>query len=104
MGFTASGTFVKRMNTSSVILGLVIALAYGALYHLLRNGGFWRLLLYLILSVVGFAAGYFIGNWLGWLIFPLGSIDLGASSIGSLIFLVAGDWLSRIDDKPQSTV
>ena len=92
------------MTIPSLLLALLIALLYGALYHLLRDGGFWRLMLYFILSVIGFAAGHFVGLWLGWIFIPLGTIDLGASSAGSLIILVIGDWLSRIEGKPQSTV
>ena len=87
------------MTLPSILFALLIALLYGALYHLFRGGGFWRLILYLSLSTLGFAAGYFIGYWFGWLIFPLGQLDVGSASIGSLIFLVGGDWLSRIEVK-----
>ena len=92
------------MTLPSILFALLIALLYGALYHLLRGGGFWRLIFYLGLSVFGFAAGYMVGYWFGWLIVPLGSMDLGSASIGSLIFLVGGDWLSRIEVKPESKV
>ena len=92
------------MTLPSTLFALLIALLYGALYHLLRGGGFWRLIFYLGLSVLGFAAGYLVAYWFGWLILPLGSMDLGSASIGSLIFLVGGDWLSRIEVKPQSKV
>jgi hypothetical protein len=92
------------MTIPSLLFALLIALLYGALYHFLRGGGFWRLILYLVLSVLGFTAGHFIGLWQGWIFFPLGSIDLGSSSAGSLIVLILGDWLSRIETKPQSTV
>jgi hypothetical protein len=87
------------MTLPSFLFALLIALLYGALYHLFRGGGFWRLILYLALSIFGFATGYFIGYWFGWLILPLGQMDLGSASIGSLIFLVGGDWLSRIEVK-----
>ena len=92
------------MTLPSLLFALVIALLYGALYHLIRGGGFWRLLLYLGLSIVGFAMGHFIGIWRGWIYIPLGSLNLGLSSIGSLIILVIGDWLSRIEVKQVSKV
>ena len=76
-----------------------MALLYGALYHLIRGGGFWRLLLYLGLSLLGFVIGHLIGVWSGWVFFPLGSLNLGMSSVGSIIILVIGDWLSRIEVK-----
>ena len=56
------------------------------------------------MSILGFAVGYLVSNWSGWLILPLGSMDLGSASIGSLIFLMVGDWLSRIEVKPESKV
>jgi len=87
------------MTLSTLLFALLISLLYGAVYHLLRNGGFWRLVLYLGLSVVGFVLGHLIGFWRGWNFFPLGSLNLGMSSIGSLIILVIGDWLSRIESK-----
>ena len=92
------------MTLPSLLFALVIASFYGALYHFIRNGGFWRLLFCIGMSVIGFGVGHLIGLWRGWFLIPLGSINLGLSSLGSLIFLVGGDWLSRIESKPQSTV
>jgi len=85
------------MSTPTLLFGSVIALLYGSLYHLLRGGGFWRLFLYLVLSLIGFAAGHLVGLWQGWVFSPLGSLNLGMSSLGSLSILILGDWLSRID-------
>lgn len=92
------------MTTPSLLFALFIALMYGALYHLLRGGGFWRLLFYLLLSTAGFAAGHLIGLWRGWFVFPLGSLNVGLSSAGSLLLLILGDWLSRIETNRESTV
>ncbi len=92
------------MTLPSILIALLIALLYGALYHLFRDGGFWRLVFYLGLSVLGSTVGYLAGYWFGWLFIPLGSMDLGSASLGSLIFLVGGDWLSRIETKPESKV
>jgi len=92
------------MTLPILLFALLIALLYGAAYHLVRGGGFWRLLLYLGLSVLGFAAGHFVGLWRGWVFAPLGSLNLGVSSVGSVIILVIGDWLSRIETKNESKV
>jgi len=87
------------MTLPTMLFALIVALLYGALYHLLRGGGFWRLILYLGLSVLGFVIGHLIGLWRGWTFAPLGSLNLGVSSIGSFVILVIGDWLSRIEAK-----
>ena len=92
------------MTLPSLLFALIIASFYGALYHFIRNGGFWRLIFCIGMSVIGFGVGHLLGLWRGWFLIPLGSINLGLSSLGSLIFLVGGDWLSRIESKPQSTV
>lgn len=83
------------MTLPALLFALIVSLLYGALYHLIRGGGFWRLVLCLVLSVLGFAAGHLVGMWRGWLILPLGTLNLGLSSIGSILVLLVGDWLSR---------
>jgi hypothetical protein len=88
---------IPTVTLPTILLGLLIALLYGALYHLIRGGSFWRLLLYLGLSVLGFTAGHIIGLWREWVLIPLGSLNFGLSSIGSLVILVLGDWLGHIE-------
>lgn len=85
------------MTPPSLLFALVVALFYGAVYHLIRDGGFWRLLLYLCLSVSGFVIGHLIGIWREWIFLPLGALNLGLSSLGSIVVLILGDWLSRVE-------
>ncbi len=92
------------MTLPSFLLALIIALLYGALYHLLRNGGVGHLFMFLGLSVLGFAIGQLAGDWLHWGFIPLGQLNLGLASIGSLLILLIGDWLSRVEAKPESKV
>ena len=90
------------MTLPALLFAFLLALLYGAVYHLIRNGGFWRLILYFILSVIGFTLGHFLGLWRGWVFIPIGSLNLGMSSLGSLIILIFGDWLSRIESSRES--
>jgi hypothetical protein len=92
------------MTLPALLVALLFVLLYGALYHLLRDGGIGHLLLYLGLSAIGFGVGHLVSLWLRWDFIPLGQINLGISSIGSLIILVIGDWLSRIEASPESKV
>jgi len=85
------------MTLPSLLFALLVALFYGALYHLIRDGGFWRLFLYFGLSTLGFAIGHFVGIWRGWTFLPLGALNLGLSTLGSVMLLLFGDWLSRIE-------
>jgi hypothetical protein len=85
------------MTLPTLLFALLVALFYGAVYHLVRDGGFWRLLLYFGLSILGFTLGHMIGIWRGWTFLPLGALNLGLSSLGSVMLLIFGDWLSRIE-------
>ena len=91
----------KTMTLPSILFGLLIALLIGVLFHLIRGGGLGKLALYLILSVTGFAAGHLLGEWRGWIFFPIGPLDTGMAIVGSLVFLGVGDWLSHIEIKPN---
>jgi hypothetical protein len=92
------------MTLPSLLFALLIALIYGAFYHLIRGGSVWRLLSFLALSTFGFALGHLLGLWRGWVLFPIGSINLGLSTIGSFLMLILGDWLTQIESSPQSKV
>lgn len=92
------------MTLPTLLLALLIALLYGAIYHLIRGGRFWRLFLYFGLSILGFSIGHLAGLWRGWIFIPLGSLNLGLSSIGSILILIFGDWLSHTETKERSKV
>ena len=92
------------MPLPPLLLALLIALFYGTFYHLVRGGSFWRLLLYLGLSVSGFALGHLVGFWRNWILIPIGMLNVGLSSIGSLLLLVVGDWLIRGEANSESKV
>jgi len=85
------------MTLPTLLFAILIALFYGSVYHLIRGGGFWRLILFFGLSVFGFAMGHLIGLWRGWIFIPLGSLNFGLSSLGSIMVLILGDWLSRVE-------
>jgi hypothetical protein len=84
------------MTIPSLLFALLIASLYGVLYHLIRGGGLGRLLLFLIFGWAGFALGHLLGLWRGWILIPLGELNLGLSTLGSLFLLALGDWVSRL--------
>ena len=85
------------MTLPVVLLGLVIALLIGFIFHILRDGNGRRLLLYLGLSVLGFSLAQWISMASGWKLYQLGALDIGMGVIGSLFLLAIGDWRSRIE-------
>ncbi|MFN2121417.1 MAG: hypothetical protein ACK2T0_13600 [Anaerolineales bacterium] len=84
------------MTLPSAVFGLLCALLIGALFHVVMDGGPGKLLLYLILSVVGFAVGQWVAASQGWTVFPIGPLDLGIAATGSLVLLLLGHWLSLV--------
>jgi hypothetical protein len=83
------------MQFPVVLLGLVIALLIGFLFHALLGGNALRLLSYLGLSIFGFALAQWVSIAGGWRLFLLGALDVGMGVIGSILFLAVGDWLGR---------
>ena len=87
------------MQMPALLIAFIVASLLGALYHIWRGGNPKRILFYLILAWAGFFAGHFLALWQGWVLFNVGTLNLGFASLGALIFLFVGDWLGRIDQE-----
>jgi hypothetical protein len=81
----------------SLLLGFVISTLYGFIFHFWRHGGLGRMLLYLILSWVGFWAGHLLASQLNIKFDSLGPLHLGAATLGSFFLLFIGYWLSLVE-------
>lgn len=92
------------MTFPVILLGLTAAFFLGALFHAVRGGGGWRLLLSLFSSALGFALGQAAGMWFGLVVYKIGALDAGLGAIGSVAALILGDWLSRIKPGDESGV
>ncbi len=79
---------------SGLVLGFLLSTIYGATFHLFVGGPPRKLLLYSLASWVGFAAGHFIGDLLGFELLKLGAIHLLAASIGSWLALILSWFLT----------
>ncbi|MBL8103521.1 MAG: hypothetical protein JNM02_13385 [Anaerolineales bacterium] len=82
------------MTLPVVLLGLAIALLIGFLFHILRGGSGWRLLLYLGMSILGFALGQWGSMAFGWSMYKVGALDVPLGITGSVLILVLGDWFN----------
>ena len=85
------------MTIPSILLGILISTLYGVLFHLWRGGSFFRLVFYILLSWAGFWAGQAVASYFGWAFDSLGTLHLGTASLGSLIFLFVGYWMSLVE-------
>jgi hypothetical protein len=82
------------MSLPGVVLGIVFSTLYGALFHLVRGGSLLRLFLYIFLSWIGFWLGHWVGEEAGWIFLSIGTLRLGMATIGSLLVIALGYWLS----------
>jgi uncharacterized membrane protein YeaQ/YmgE (transglycosylase-associated protein family) len=91
------------LTLPSLLLGLLISSLYGALFHLLRGGDLTRLISYLFLAWIGFALGHFIGNWFHWILYPIGPLNFGTATIGSIVLLALSlAKMKRAQDKDDA--
>ncbi|MGE5124366.1 MAG: hypothetical protein ACM3H7_07600 [Acidobacteriaceae bacterium] len=84
------------MSIPTLFLGVILSTLYGALFHLWRGGNAGRLILYILLAWIGFWLGQLLGNLANVSFDTLGQLHLVVASIGSIIFLVVGYWLSLV--------
>ncbi len=90
------------MILPAIVFGLLASTLYGALMHLWKDGGIGRLLLYLILSWVGFISGHFLAVKINFTMLDIGTLHFGLATVGSLAFLGVGHWLSLIQVEKTS--
>jgi hypothetical protein len=87
------------MALPALLIGFFFSTIYGLGFHLLVGGNAWRLLLYLVLGWIGFWAGHIAAEFFGLTIASLGTLHLGAATVGSALTLGLGYWLSLV--KPE---
>jgi len=82
------------MTFPAIVFSFFVAVLLGSLLHLWKGGTLVQLLLYIVLSLVGFFGGHFIANALSLHFLNLGTINLGMGILGSVALLGLGYWLS----------
>ena len=85
------------MTFPAIIFGVVLSTAYGTAFHFWKGGSLNKLFYYVILAWLGFWIGHFVGGLIGWSFAAIGPLNTGMATLGSLVFLIAGDWLGRIE-------
>ena len=89
------------MNYSSYLFGFILATLLGALFHLWRNGGVVRLLLYLVFSWIGFFVGHTIANYFSFNFMSVGPVNIIGGVVGSIAFLLLGNWIVKIEPNEE---
>lgn len=89
------------MTVQTVLLGLIAPILFGSLFHLWRGGPGWRLGLYIGSAELGFWLGHVAAEQFGWDFLKVGPLQMGVGTIGSLVLLYLGYWLSIKEPEPD---
>ncbi|MBK7919532.1 MAG: hypothetical protein IPJ94_25395 [Chloroflexi bacterium] len=81
-------------TASALVLGFLLATAYGAGFHVILGGPSRRIILYLIAAWLGFSLGHILGDLLNIELFKLGALHLFTASVGAWIALILSWWLA----------
>jgi hypothetical protein len=84
------------MVLSVILYGFLFATLMGALFHLWRDGGPGKLVLYLLASWAGFWLGHWAAKELDLHVLDIGELRLGPALLGSLVFLFLAHWFGQI--------
>lgn len=82
------------INASGIILGFLLATAYGAAFHFIMGGPARRVVVFVLAAWIGFAAGHFLGDMINLELFNLGALHLLSASLGAWIALIVSWWLT----------
>jgi hypothetical protein len=85
------------MTLPAVLFGFLVSTLMGAAFHLWKDGGLGRLLLYLILAWAGFWIGHFLGDSAGLIFGSIGPLRFGMAFLIALLSIGVGYWLSLIN-------
>ena len=84
-------------TASGLVLGFMLATAYGAAFHVIVGGRPRKILLYILASWIGFTLGHFVGDIFGVSALELGTINLFSASLGAWIAIILSWFLSPKD-------
>jgi hypothetical protein len=82
------------MTIATLLFGFLVSVMFGAGFHLWKDGGPGRLIIYEALSGFGFWSGHSLSNYVfRWDFWNLGGLHLGFAILGTIVFLGFGYWI-----------
>jgi hypothetical protein len=85
------------MTLPALIFGIILAALYGSAFHFWKADGLPRLALYIGISELGFWVGHLLAALLKWHFIAVGPLNAGMATLGSVLFLFVGRWLSQVE-------
>jgi uncharacterized protein YacL len=84
------------MTLSAYLISLLFASILGLLFHVIVGGRGWRIIFYIICSILGFFLGNLLGAVVGWKWLNVGPIHTVTATIGAIGILLLGRWLGKV--------
>jgi NADPH-dependent curcumin reductase CurA len=81
------------LSSPALVLSIIIASAYGALFHVWKGKAAKDLLVYLAAGLVGFGLGQLAGDTLRLGIFMIGQVHIIEASLICWLILLIAKWL-----------
>jgi hypothetical protein len=81
------------LSSPALALSIIIASAYGALFHVWKGETAKDLLIYLAAGLVGFGLGQLVGNTVGLGVFMIGQVHVVEASLICWFILFIAKWL-----------
>ena len=81
------------LSSPALVLSIIIASAYGTLFHVWKGKTAKDLLIYLAAGLVGFGLGQLAGNTLRLGIFMIGQVHVIEASLMCWLILFIAKWL-----------
>jgi hypothetical protein len=87
------------LQAPALLLSLVLASLYGALFYLWQGRNLRDMLFYWLAALVGFASGHIVGALWDFVPWTIGQVHVIEATIVAILFLMMARWL-RQEKKP----
>jgi len=84
------------MTPSAYLISLVFAVVLGLLFHVIVGGRGWRILFFVICSILGFFLGNLIGYAVDWKWMNVGPVHAVPATLSAIVVMLLGRWLGKV--------
>jgi uncharacterized protein YacL len=84
------------MTPSAYLISLLFATVLGLLFHVIVGGRGWRIIFFIICSVLGFFVGNLIGSAVDWKWLNVGPVHTVPAALSAIAIMLLGRWLGKV--------
>jgi hypothetical protein len=84
------------MTLPAYLISFVFATVLGLLFHVIVGGRGWRIVFFVLCSILGFFIGNLIGAAIDWKWLNVGPIHVIPATLGAVGLMLLGRWLGKV--------